>query len=137
MASIVIADTWADELLTIVLNGDSGPANFVYHLFDNDFTPVPSSGYGDFSETSADGYGPETVPRSGWSASGTPTGTTTATHADLTWTLTEAATLYGYFVSVAGGVLGWSQRFDSPIAFGAGGGSITLTPTLVLVTPIP
>lgn len=136
MAAIQVANSGAVRLLEQILNGGSLSDPIAVRLFANNLTPTPATALGDFTESTAAGYVMQTFGLSGWTASTSPSGTTTATHANVVWTITGPGSFYGYYIADDAGVLLWSQRFDSTITFGDLGGVITLTPTLTLVSPI-
>lgn len=137
MATIRFADGWVDNLMDAVLNGSATPDGFRYHAYVNDLTPSPTTILGDFTECTTTGYLPELIDNSGWSFSNPGTGQTVATNGVFVWELEDAVTVYGYYVTNGDSTtLFWSQRFDSPVVFGALGGSITLQPTVQFNTPI-
>lgn len=133
---IVLADSYADNMVDIILNDAGSPANWVYHLYVNDLTPTPATVLGDFTEATETGYAPENVPSSGWTPTTSPSGTTVAINSSFLWTISISGTFHGLYVTGAGGVLAWSERFGDPIVFGSLGGSIEVIPTLAIKSPI-
>lgn len=136
MASIRLYDGASVDLCTTYLNGVASPGAFWYHAFVNDFSPSPATVIGAFTECTTAGYSAEHVLNSGWVPVTSPSGTTRAVNSLFAWVLTDAVTLYGYYVEDGSGNLLWSQRFDTPVVFGALGGTVTIEPAFTFVSPV-
>lgn len=106
----------------------------VIHLYKNDVTPSSSSVIGTFTECTEFGYAPQTLAMGDWSVALDMTGTgAIGSHAPITFTFTEAVTVYGYYVTDTGVNLLWAERFTMPFSLGAGGGDIGISPIIECV----
>jgi hypothetical protein len=137
MPGIVIPNVALQTIIDCVVDANPLSSPLTYHLFTNDYTPVAGSVVGSFTECSIAGYTSQTAALAGWVRSVAPDGTITGTTTNCVYTLTDAGTVYGYWVQDAASDLCWAQRFDTPVVFGVLGGVITLTPTFQLKSPIP
>lgn len=137
MAEIVIADSWADNLLGILLNGDAPPASFHYHAFVSDTTPGPTTALVSFTECTTPGYVTQNVAATGWTVATPVAGTNVATAPLFSWVVTDAVEVFGVFVTTPDdATLLWSQRFDSSVIFPSLGGTLVIEPTLEIVSPV-
>jgi hypothetical protein len=101
---------WRDFVLT--------EPDYTLHLFKNDYTPVPGSALGDYVEADFPGYAADTIPNTEW-------GTVTVAAHVASMTQTEvnsfeanaagfvSQTVYGYYVTGAGGAFLWGERFEN------------------------
>lgn len=130
MALVVCND--GEQILLEWIFKSSG-TNVVLKLFTNDYTPVASSAAGDFTEATFTGYSGETLARASFNDATTDgNGKAQITYADLTWTLdANPATVYGYYVTDAGGNLLFAERFAQARSLGVGD-SLVLSPKFTL-----
>ena len=124
--AIVVSNSGEVEMLTLLLAG-----NLTYHLYSNDYTPVEGSVVGNFTEATLAGYSAETITGGTWTI-GTTDNITSGSNDDIDFILTGAGTVYGYYVTNGDGDLMWSERFTSEGTFTSEGGSITITPLIIL-----
>lgn len=128
----VVSDVGEVEMIKRIVNlADNG--DLVLHLFTNNYIPDENSVLGSFTEASVQGYAPITLEGSSWTV-GTVGGVSEASHPQITFTLEEAVTCYGYYVTdLAGTGLIWCERFtEGGYQIPSGGGSIKITPKLRL-----
>lgn len=131
--ALLVPDVGEQEMLGRILNV-TDQADVELHLYTNNKTPAEGDTAGDYSESTGTGYGSITLTSGDWSIS-TTTGTTTAEHAQVTFTYTGAEPeIYGYYVTDGDtGILLWAERFsDGPYAIPSGGGSVKITPKIEL-----
>lgn len=140
--ALVLADVGADAILNAVLNNvwPSGGKNLTLKLFTNDYTPVDTSVAGSFVEASGGGYVSKTLANGSWTV--TPSNDPSdGTFAEQTWTFTGAlsgsATVYGYFVVDADGVLWWAERFSASFTPANNGDQVKVTPKMQLSKGTP
>lgn len=108
------------------LTQEEAVENYIVKLFTNTGTPSESWTEGDLDEVGATIYsGPVTLVNAGWSVV-SPGGITVAIYDAITFSVSESASVYGYYVmNAAGNALMWLERFDSaPFVIPAGGGQI-------------
>lgn len=116
--------------LKYMLN-NTAPTNVKLHLYTNDKTPAEADVVGNYTACTATGYALKTLTGSSWTVA-TTDGTTTATYAEQTFTLTTSATVYGYYVTDnAGTGLLWAERFTTA-PYNVPSGSISVTPSISL-----
>ena len=119
---LVVPDVGEAFLLDLLVNS----ANRVLKLFTNNLTPSDSTTLSGITEASGSGYSSITLTGGNWTVA-TVSGVTTASFAEQTFSFTGAATVYGYYVTTAGGspVLLWVERFTgAPFTLPSGGGQI-------------
>lgn len=131
--TLVVPNIAEVTLLKFIVN-KADNSDLVLRLFDNDITP--GEGTGDTtdapSETTASGYAAQTLTGSSWTVSTALSGTSTAQYPPVTFTITEDASIYGYYVT-NGSDLCWVERFSgAPFELPVSGGTITITPKLSL-----
>lgn len=100
------------------------------HLYTNNETPDKDSVYGDFTEDTADGYAAETMTPASWTIAAVgATAEMKGSYPKVTFTYTEASTVYGYYITdTAGTCLIGAEKFsDGPYTLGNSGGSINTT----------
>lgn len=103
------------------------------HLLGQPYIPHISSTlslYAAAELASGIGYAPLALssPAAFWTLSGLPDGAQ-AQYITVSWTLTAAATVYGYYVSDdVFGVSLWGEQFASPFVYGSGGGVFAMQP---------
>lgn len=82
-----------------------------------------------FTEATASGYATATLSRASWVVSATGT----ATYPQVTFTLTAAETVLGYYLTEFGsGTLLWCEQLDAPIVVPGGGGTINVDLSITL-----
>jgi hypothetical protein len=131
MALVIPNQSEADSLEVFVNKLE--PEDIILRLFTNDVTPGDSTTATDFTEASGSGYAAITLTGAGWDSAieGNPS---TITHPEQTFTLTGALDpLYGYYMTraVSGRIVGAGRFDDGPYTIPSGGGSVTVTPTII------
>lgn len=107
------------------------------HLLGQPYTPHFTSTlslYAANELASGIGYTPTPLgsPRASWTLSGVVDGVQ-AQYLTVSWTLTAAATIYGYYVSDDTDALSlWGELWPSAYVYGAGGGVFTMNPLVQL-----
>jgi len=100
-------------------------------LFTNNFTPLTTSVWADFTECSLGGYAAYTITPADWTGS-TVAGLATYTLPTVTFTLNPYAggtTIYGYVLTIPGVTAVLAELFGTPFAVPAGGALVNITPT--------
>jgi len=130
--ALVVPNQGEVEMLARILNKNT-PYDVELRLFVNDITPDENTVIGDLTESTGDGYSPQTLSGANWTISTDGSGVTTAEYPQVTFTYTGAeANVYGYYVT-SNGVLLWAERFsDGPYTIPSGGGEIKVTPKITL-----
>lgn len=108
---------------------DAAVEDYVVKLFTNTGTPSESWTEGNLDEVGETVYsGPVTLVNGGWVTIDSPDGITVAIYEAITFSVSESASVYGYYVmNAAGNALMWVERFDSaPFVIPAGGGQIEI-----------
>lgn len=121
-----------DKLIAQYLTNAATPENLKIKLFTNNVTPDKSYVASSLTECTATGYAAVTTASGSFTVTeGTGNGSTATTIAypAQTFTLTAAATCYGYFlVGATSGKLYWAEVFSGgPYTIPSGGGTISVT----------
>jgi hypothetical protein len=126
-------DQKGEILLLQYIVGMVNAGNPVLHLYANDVTPSDSTVIGDLSQIAGStGYAPVTLLSNQWTTTQAG-GVTTAVYSERTFNFTTDATGYGYYVTDQSNNLLWLERFSgAPFQLPSSGGSISVTPKLVL-----
>lgn len=116
------------RILGLNVNG-----NLTLRLFTNEgYEPDEDTVLSDLTECSAAGYAAITLSSGSWSIASVG-GQTTAQYPEQTFTITEAATIQGYFLLDASNNLILVEAFTSaPFVLPGAGGQIAITPTISL-----
>jgi hypothetical protein len=109
-----------------------GAGNGHIGLFTNNHAPVEADVIGNYVEPTAGWYARQAL--GNWPASSYVLPNATSVNAPITWTDTGGigsnATVYGYFIVDAGGVLMWAELDPAgPFTLSAAGYTYTVTPT--------
>ena len=129
--AIVVTNSAEILLLQYLLNMET-PTDHVLHLFNNDVTPGETTVIGGLTEESATGYAPITLVGTSWTTT-QGSGITTGVYSEQTFTMTAAATVYGYYVTDTLGSLLWTERFSgTAFELPSGGGEIAVSPRITL-----
>jgi hypothetical protein len=125
----LLCPSQGDVLALGIITNQTTQGNLKLHLFKNNYTPVETSTYSSFTESTATGYSAKTLTGATWSISTDGGGTTTATYPAQTFTYTATETIYGYYVTDNGNTTClFAERFsDGPYVIPSGGGSVTIT----------
>jgi hypothetical protein len=131
--ALVVPDICEQTILSLLLGVTTNPGNQVLKLFKSSTTvPNESTVLSEFVEANQAGYSDKTLTGTSWTIS-TATGTTTATYSEQTFTFTEAAAIYGYYIVTSEPTprLLWAERFTSaPFTLPTSGGTIAITPKI-------
>lgn len=140
--AIVLADVGADVFLKIIFNDDwpGGGIDLTLKLYTNNYTPLDTSVAGDFSEASGGGYAAKTLSNGSWTVT-VGSDPSDAAYAEQTWTFTGAlagtATIYGWFIVDADGVLIMAEKFDYSLTPAKNGDQLRATPKFQLSKGTP
>jgi hypothetical protein len=133
--SLVVSKESKELMLSLILNkkaADGNPTNSngdrTLKLFVNNIVPSQSILLGDLEECTATGYASITLQGSSWSVN-TVSGETSASYAEQVFTIEDAISVYGYYVTNKNGTeLLWVERFlSAPYVLPPGGGAIGVT----------
>lgn len=127
---LILVNSKEVDLLTSLLKQN----NQYLRLFVNDYTPVATSGIGDFTEMTTHSYSEKTVTASNWTIITSTIGAT-AQNIEQTWSFTSdaAVIVYGYYLidSVSGDLI-YAERFPNPQTVENAGDSIKITPKVAI-----
>jgi len=130
--SLVVPNEGELLLLQYMVN-KTEPVDLSLRLYNNDQTLAEATAYADLTQVSAAGYAAQTLTGSDWSTALVSTNTATASHVEKTFTMSVAATIYGYYVTAGTSTVLWAERFSgAPFVLPAGGGTIAITPKVTL-----
>jgi hypothetical protein len=130
--AIVLADSGAAAFLRAYFNNvwPAGGKNLTLRLFTNNYTPLDTSTASNFTEAVGGGYTAKALTNASWTESNV-AGIEQAAYALQTWTFTGAlsgnATVYGYYVTDADGVLIYAEA-QAPYQPANPNDQITLAP---------
>lgn len=131
--ALVVSDISEQAILSLLLGATTNPGSQVLKLFKSSSTvPNESTVLSDFIEATQAGYSDKILNGTNWVIASA-SGTTTATYPEQTFTFTEAASIYGYYIvtSEQSPRLLWAERFTSaPFTLPASGGTIAITPKI-------
>ena len=126
---LVAPDVSEDRMLQYIVN-ITAPSLILCRLFVNDLTPDRTTIDTDPVEATEAGYAAISLPS--WSTVDAGGGLMTAQHPEVTFTLTEGASIYGYYMTNDDGMV-WIERFSgAPFVLPSGGGTIAVTPSLTI-----
>lgn len=109
--------------------GPSG-GDRLLRLFTNNLNPGKSTVIGDITEATESGYAAITLDGGTWTIA-TVSGVNSASYPIQTFTFTETATIYGYYITTQGDSLLWAERFsDGPYVLTIDGGEVTVVPAI-------
>jgi hypothetical protein len=140
--AIVLADVGADTILKAFFNNSwpSASKNLVLKLYTNDYTPLDTSVAGSFTEASGGGYAAKTLSNGSWTVT-TGNDPSDAVYAQQTFTFTGTlsgtASVYGYFVVDADGVLLLAEKFAYSFTPSYNGETLKVTPRFQLSKGTP
>lgn len=130
--ALVLADVGADEILKAYFN-NSFPAttkDLTLKLFTSNTTPADTDTAATYTEASGGGYAAKTLTNGSWSFNSV-NDPSKVSYAEQTFTftgpLTGNATVYGYYVVNADGVLIFAERFGTPFTPANNGDNIKVT----------
>jgi len=131
--ALVLADLGAATILDAFFNNSwpAGGKDLTLKLYTNDYTPLDTSTAGSFTEAAGGGYATKTLSNGSWTQSQV-SNIEQVAYAQQTITFTGAlngsATVYGYFVVDADGVLVYGERFATAFQPTSNGDAIKVTP---------
>ena len=130
--ALVLPNAGEVVLMNYILN-KAAPSDVRIHLYTNNITPAEDTVLIDLTEATESGYAPIALPNAGWTVS-TASDITTGVHSQVTFSFTENATLYGYYITDSTDTnLLWLESFDTgPFVLGSGGGNVRVTPRATL-----
>ena len=110
------------------------PSDCEVHLYNNNQTPTPTDGLGNYTESTATNYSAFRLTGAQWTVASGASAGATATYAVQNFNFSAADTIYGYFVtSQQKQVLLWAELFTGgPFTLPSTGGTIALTPKISL-----
>jgi len=131
--ALTLADVGADQILKSYFNKSqpAGGNNLTLKLYTNNHSIADTDTAGSCTEASGGGYAALTLTAGSWTV--TPANDPSdAVYAQQTFTFTGAlagsATVYGYFVVDADGVLIWEEALAAPYTPANNGDNIKITP---------
>jgi hypothetical protein len=130
---LILADVGADAMLKGFFNNTwpVGGRNLTMKLYTNDYTPLDISVAGNFTEASGGGYAAKALANGDWTVA-PGNDPSDAVYAQQIWTFTGAldggATIYGYFVLDADGVLFYAERLATGFTPANNGDLLKITP---------
>ena len=131
--ALVVSDVSEQAILSLLLGATANPGSQVLKLFKSSSTvPNESTVLSDFIEANQAGYSDKILNGTDWVITST-SGTTIATYPEQTFTFTEAASIYGYYITTSeqSPRLLWAERFTSaPFTLPSSGGTIAITPKI-------
>lgn len=105
------------------------------HLYSNNHTPAPADTLANYTEVTTAGYGLVSLPASGWTFSAVG-GVCTCTQPPVSFIMTAASTIFGYYVDDGLGNLLFAELIPGgPITLPGGGGTVTYTPKFTITSP--
>ena len=109
------------------------PTDLILRLYTSNTSPAEGDTLATYTECDATGYAEKTLTGASWTVA-TVANVTTGTYAAQEFTLTEAATIYGYYiVDGTDTTCIIAERFTgAPFNIPAGGGSVTVTLKITL-----
>ncbi len=115
------------------ITGNDTPGVISLRLFNNDVTPAETDTAANYTEPVGGGYAVIALSAVSWTFA-TADGVSSATYnTPQTFTFTSGPeTIYGYTLDDAGGDLLWVESFKGVVNVGGGGGTITITPKIML-----
>lgn len=131
--AFVLADVGAAMLLNAALNNvwPTGGKDLTLKLFVSDTNPADTNVAGDFTEASGGDYSTKTLSNGSWVVADA-AGIQTASYAEQTFTfngaLSGGASIYGYYVVDADGVLVCAGRLDETFTPANNGDTLKVTP---------
>jgi hypothetical protein len=140
--AIVLADVGADIILKAYFNNSwaAGGKNLTLKLYTNNYTPLDTSVAGSFTEASGGGYAAKTLSNGSWTVT-VGNDPSDAVYAQQTFTFTGelsgAASVYGYFVVDADGVLLLAEKFAYSFTPRYNGETLKVTPRFQLSKGTP
>lgn len=137
--SLVVPDEGEILLLSYMLN-KTPTDDVVLRLFKNNFTPSENTtlagGIGENPEECTESGYPEdgiSLIGSGWAITLGAMNVVTAEHTEQTFHITEAVTVYGYYITDADNTTVLTiERFSEPGELPTEGGRIYVTPVIIL-----
>ena len=131
--ALILADVGADQILKSYFNKTqpAGGNNLTLKLFTSNTTPGQTDVAGTYTEATGGGYAAVTLTAGSWTV--TPANDPSdAVYAQQTFTftgaLTASATVYGYYVVDADGVLIYAERAGSTFTPANNGDTYKVTP---------
>jgi len=131
--ALVVADIGAATMLKAFFNNvwPAGGKNLTLRLYTNDYTPVEGSTAGNFTEAAGGGYAAKTLTNGSWTQSQVG-GIEQVAYAEQTFNFTGplsgSATVYGYFVTDADGVIVFAERGAASFQPAVDGDAIPIIP---------
>lgn len=140
--ALVVQDVGCDRFLKIMLNDDwpTGGKDLTLKLYTNNYSPLDTSSAANFTEAVGGDYAPKTLTCGSWTI--TPADDPSdAVYADQTFEfsgeLDANATIYGYFIVDADGVIRWAEKLGTPFTPANNGDNLVVTPKMVLSKGTP
>jgi hypothetical protein len=127
---LVVPSVSDSLILNFIFGKQTAPINQTLRLFKNDYIPTKTSILSEISECTENGYSPIILNESTWIIN-TISGVTSANYTEQTFTFTELAVVYGFYVTVnidSIDYLLYMERFsDGPYEIPSAGGSVSIS----------
>lgn len=109
----------------------------ILRLYDTDVTPAEGDTFSDYTESTGSGYSNITLESASWSFAEEAGDTVHADYAQQTFTYSGSDVLYGYYITskddVGDPIVLWAEKFtDGPYTIPGGGGTVKVTPYIIL-----
>jgi hypothetical protein len=136
--ALIIPDASEVLMLRFALGDATPDTTCTLRLFVNDYTPVPGSVVGNFTEMTTQNYAPIVLTNTNWTVTAEDP-EAQAVQAEQTFTFDGSGgdtIVYGYYVTddTAGALL-WAERFPAPPTVpDTLGGTIKITPKITFAT---
>ena len=139
---LTLVDVGADCILKTYFNNTrpAGGNNFTLKLFTSNTTPADTDTAATYTEAAGGGYAAKTLTNGSFTVT-VGNDPSDAVYAQQTWTFTGAltgnATIYGYYVVDADGVLQWAERLGAAYTPANNGDALNVTPKFQLSKGTP
>lgn len=113
--ALVIPSAFRAKALEHIVN-KTAPENLILRLFKNNYTPVPGSAVGNFTEADFTGYAELNITAGTWATVSGETSTITygSTLSFVSTANGQNQSIYGYYVvGATSGELKWAERFTN------------------------
>ncbi len=126
---LLVPDNGEGDALGYFVNKQA-PQDLVLRLYTSNTTPAEADTAATYTELAVAGYAAITLAGANWTLTEGAPGQ--AAYPQQTFTLTAAATVYGYYMTRASsGRIALAERFTAaPFVLPSGGGSIKITPQI-------
>lgn len=135
LMTLVVPDQ-GEQIMLDAATGKAAATAWDLRLFKNNHTPVHTDTEADYTEAAGGGYASIALNPANWSTvPGSPTVSQQPTQVfTFAGPLTAGATVYGYYVTDAGGLLVYAELLTAPFTPANAGDTISITPLLTFAS---